>query len=73
MADAKIIALELQAIAGALTVSNNALTKVSGQYPPGPPEDGWITSLNSIIASAKAISGTATAILNAGGTTPPNG
>jgi hypothetical protein len=70
--DAKIITLELQAIAGALTVASNALVKVQGQQPPGPPiEPAQIAALNSITASAGSITATAAAIL-AGGA-PPNG
>jgi hypothetical protein len=33
----QVIALELNAIVGALTIANNALKRVQGQMPPGPP------------------------------------
>jgi hypothetical protein len=72
--DSKIITLELQAIAGALSVANNALLKVQSQCPPGPPvEPAQIAALNSLTASAGTINATAAAILAGGGTTPPNG
>ena len=37
MPSVQVIALELNAIVGALTVANNALKRVQGQMPPGPP------------------------------------
>ena len=37
MPSAQVITLELQAIVGALTLAQNALKRVQGQAPPGPP------------------------------------
>jgi len=46
----QVITLELQAIVGALTLAQNALKRVDGQRPPGPPTvPDQITALNVIV------------------------
>ncbi|HEX7601738.1 MAG TPA: hypothetical protein VF316_09040 [Polyangiaceae bacterium] len=60
----QVITLELQAIVGALTLAQNALKRVDGQRPPGPPVvPDQTTALNVIVTISGQIQTLATAIL----------
>ena len=60
----QIITLELQAIVGALTLAQNALKRVQGQAPPGPPiVPDQLTALNLIVTMSGQIQTLAGAVL----------
>lgn len=63
----QLITLELQAIVGALTLAHNALKRVDGQRPPGPPVvPDQVTALNVITSMSGQIQTLAGGILAGG-------
>lgn len=64
MPSAQVITLELQAIVGALTLAQNALKRVQGQMPPGPPiVPDELTALNVIVTLSGQIQALGSTIL----------